>query len=125
MKQQNGIIYTNNKCIGCNRCIMSCPVPGANKSVCEDGKNVIVVDSDKCIGCGNCIRECRHEAREYRDDTEWFVKALGNEDLSVIIDPSIFLLYPDFAGKFINFLLPVFQRFTMPASVRIYPSGLT
>ncbi|MCR4625011.1 MAG: EAL domain-containing protein [Lachnospiraceae bacterium] len=105
MKQQNGIIYTNNKCIGCNRCIMSCPVPGANKSVVEDGKNKIIVDHDKCIGCGNCIRECRHEAREYRDDTEWFVEALGNENLSVILDPAIFLLYPDFAGKFINFLL--------------------
>ena len=53
-KRQTGIIYTNGNCIGCNRCIMSCPVPGANKSVSKDGKNIIVVDPEKCIHCGNC-----------------------------------------------------------------------
>ena len=102
---QNGIIYTNDNCIGCNRCIMSCPVPGANKSVSRAGKNIIVVDTNKCISCGNCIRECRHNAREFRDDTKRFISDLGTEKISVILDPSIFVLYPNIAGKVINFLL--------------------
>ena len=104
-KQRHGLIFTNDKCIGCNRCIMVCPVPGANKSVVKDGKNRIIVDPVKCIHCGNCIRECRHEARDFDDDTEAFINDLGNEKISVILSPSFFLLYPKTYGKIVNFLL--------------------
>lgn len=104
-KQNNGLIYTNDNCIGCNRCIMVCPVPGANKSVSADGLNRIVVDPSKCIHCGNCIKECRHDARDFIDDTESFIKDLGNKKISIILAPSFFLLYPDTSGKIINFLL--------------------
>ncbi len=104
-RQNNGIVYTNDNCIGCNRCIMACPVPGANKSVFKDGKNVIVVDPEKCIHCGNCIRECRHNAREFQDDTLKFLNDLGKEQISVLLAPSFFLLYPDTCGRIINFLL--------------------
>ena len=104
-KQKNGLVYTNEKCIGCNRCIMVCPVPGANRSVSQDGKNRIVVDPSKCIHCGNCIRECRHNARDYVDDIEEFINDLGNENISVIFSPSFFMLYPKTGGRIINFLL--------------------
>ena len=104
-KQQTGIVYTNDNCIGCNRCIMSCPVPGANKSVSKDGKNIIVVDPEKCIHCGNCLNECRHNAREYLDDTAEFLKDLGKKKISLLLAPSFFLLYPDNYGKIINYLI--------------------
>ena len=104
-KHQTGLIYTNDNCIGCNRCIMSCPVPGANKSVSKDGKNIIVVDPEKCIHCGNCLNECRHHAREYLDDTSEFLKDLGKKKITLLLAPSFFLLYPDSAGKIINYLI--------------------
>lgn len=58
-----GLIFTNDNCIGCNRCIYSCPVLGANISKINNGKNRIYVDPDKCIHCGKCIETCRHGAR--------------------------------------------------------------
>ena len=105
MRRKRGLVYTNDKCIGCNRCIMTCPISGANKSVSKDGRNLIVVDPEKCIHCGTCIRECRHGAREYLDDTVQFLKDLGNEKISLLLSPSFFMLYPDKAGKIINFFL--------------------
>ena len=39
-----GLVYTNESCTGCNRCISVCSVLGANYSLMEDGKNVIHVD---------------------------------------------------------------------------------
>ena len=104
-KRHKGIVFTNDNCIGCNRCIMSCPIPGANKSVSKNGKNLIIVDQDKCIQCGNCIKACRHDAREYIDDTEEFLKDLGKENISILLSPSFFILYPDTCGRIINFFL--------------------
>ena len=64
-----------------------------------------MVDPEKCIHCGNCIRECRHNAREFQDDTLKFLDDLGKEQISVLLAPSFFLLYPDTCGRIINFLL--------------------
>lgn len=47
-----GFVYTNENCIGCNKCISVCPVITANRAVEKDGSTVIEVDGDKCIGCG-------------------------------------------------------------------------
>ena len=33
-----GYVYTNENCIGCNRCISVCPVLTANQAVVVDGK---------------------------------------------------------------------------------------
>ena len=33
---KKGLVYTNDKCVGCNKCIRSCPVLTAN--VAEDAK---------------------------------------------------------------------------------------
>ena len=35
---QNGLVFTNEKCIGCNKCISACPVITANKAMESDGK---------------------------------------------------------------------------------------
>ena len=56
-EKQEGLVFTNEKCIGCNKCISVCPVITANKAVDEDGKQIIQVDGDKCISCGACFDE--------------------------------------------------------------------
>ena len=41
MKLNEGLIYANDNCIGCNHCISGCPVLGANISVTEGETNRI------------------------------------------------------------------------------------
>lgn len=105
-KKQTGIIFTNDNCIGCNKCIMTCPIPGANRSVNEKGqKNRIIVDDSKCIHCGECLRSCQHDAREYIDDTEAFLRDIETESITMIMSPSFYVIYKEQAGQIINYLL--------------------
>jgi iron only hydrogenase large subunit-like protein len=90
------LVKTNDNCIGCNRCISTCPAPGANIAQEVDGKNRIVVDNEKCIACGSCVEACVHGAREYEDDTERFI-----EDLKKGTKISL-LLAPAFKADYIN-----------------------
>lgn len=100
-----GVVYTNDNCIGCNKCISVCPVLGANVSTNEKGIHRIVVDGDKCIQCGNCIRSCQHAARFYRDDTALFLNDLRNgESVSLVIAPSFFASYKSIWGRVISYL---------------------
>ena len=70
-----GLIRTNENCVGCNKCISVCSCKGATiADKTEDGKNVIHVDGSKCVACGACFDACEHNAREYVDDTEAFLK---------------------------------------------------
>ena len=46
------IVYTNDKCIGCNKCIKVCSAVGACISVEENGKARIDVDGNRCVACG-------------------------------------------------------------------------
>ena len=105
MRDKNqGIIYTNDNCIGCNKCLNGCPIPGANRAEVVNGKTRIVVDGNRCIRCGKCLSTCAHNAREYIDDTIAFLEDIEKEDISIVIAPSFFLLYPKRAGKVINYL---------------------
>ncbi len=94
---QKGLIFTNEKCIGCNKCISVCPVITANKAVkTEEGLQRIEVDGDKCIACGACFDACEHNAREFVDDTEEFFAALSKgEKLSVLWAPAFAANYPN------------------------------
>lgn len=88
----------NNKCVGCNACIRTCPVLEANEAVMsEDGTHTVIrVNKDKCISCGECIKSCAHGARTYIDDTERFFKAVkGKADIAVIVDPAFRITEPD------------------------------
>ena len=67
-----GLIFTNEKCVGCNRCISVCPVITANRSTVENGRQRIDVNPTQCIVCGSCFDACEHQARSYEDDTERF-----------------------------------------------------
>lgn len=105
MGVNQGLIFTNDSCIGCNRCIAECPVLGANHSVVENGVNRIYVDDDKCIHCGKCLSVCSHGAREYRDDTQTFLQELKNgEKISLIVAPSFFDEYGNQAVQLLGYL---------------------
>lgn len=100
-----GIVYSDEKCIGCNKCIAACSVLGANCAVIQNGQNRVVVDSRKCVICGSCVSVCPQKARTYRDDSEsFFTGAAQSQNISVIIDQSFFVLYKDRACSVLGWL---------------------
>lgn len=104
-RYNNGIIYTNDNCIGCNKCITNCSLMGANISIVRNGKARMEIDSRKCNDCGRCINICTHHARDYRDDTERFFEDLKKgEKISVILEPSFYAVYKDKAAGIIGCL---------------------
>ena len=95
------IIGTTDACVGCNKCIRTCPTLLANNA--ESGR--IIVNKDACIGCGHCIKACFHEAREYYDDTNNFLDDLRRgSDISVIIAPAFIINYPKQYKKVLGYL---------------------
>lgn len=91
----NLLVYTNENCIGCNKCISVCPVLTANKAVEENGQSRINVDSSACIACGACIDACEHDARSFHDDTERFFEDLKKgEKISLLLAPAFLANYP-------------------------------
>lgn len=101
----NGLIFTSENCIGCNKCIKGCPVLGSNIAIRDDDCSHIIVDGSKCIHCGNCLKNCEHDARYFRDDMDALISALKNgESIDLMIAPSFFLSYEDNAGNLLGFL---------------------
>ncbi len=89
------LVYTNELCIGCNKCIRACSCFGACIAVEEEGNPRINVDPEKCIACGACIDACEHNAREFNDDTERFFEDLKKgERISILIAPAFKANYP-------------------------------
>ena len=95
------LVHTNDKCIGCNKCINVCPAMGACSFVDIDGeKKHIVVNGNYCVSCGACIDACVHKAREFNDDTERFFNDLrSGEKISLLIAPAFLANYPNEYGK--------------------------
>ena len=90
------LVYTNDKCIGCNKCIRVCSCEGANVTT-EDtnGNTRIDVDGSRCVACGACFDVCEHGARQYHDDTERFFQDLkAGEKISLLIAPAFKANYP-------------------------------
>ncbi|MBO5552439.1 MAG: response regulator [Lachnospiraceae bacterium] len=95
-EKEQSIVYTNDNCIGCNRCINVCSAIGACVSVEIDGKARIHVDGSRCVACGSCIDVCVHNAREYSDDTEaFFDDLMKGEPVSLLVAPSFKANFPD------------------------------
>lgn len=89
------LVYTNDNCVGCNKCISACPVLTANRAVEKGGKNRIEVDGSQCISCGACFDVCAHDARSYHDDTERFFEDLKKgEKISLLVAPAFLANYP-------------------------------
>lgn len=104
-KLNTGLVYTNEKCIGCNHCIAACPVFEANYSLKQDGRDLIYVNGETCIHCGACIDACHHHARDFRDDTEQFFADLGKgESISLLVAPAFIANYPREYGKALGYL---------------------
>ena len=94
--EKKSIVYTNEKCQGCNRCISVCPVITANYSVKEGERQRIEVQGDNCINCGACFDVCGHQARSFYDDTEQFFADLQRgEQISILLAPAFLANYPN------------------------------
>ncbi len=90
-----GLVFTNENCIGCNKCISVCSCIGACVSKQEGDKKRIDVDEARCIACGACFDVCEHQAREFRDDVEQFFADLKKDErISVLIAPAFKANYP-------------------------------
>jgi len=91
------IVTIEEKCKGCNKCIYSCPVEGANISYLLNGESRTRVDDTKCIMCGKCIEVCGHNARDYNDDTEKFISDLeAGTKITVIAAPAFKSNFPEY-----------------------------
>ncbi len=102
---KKSIIYTNENCIGCNKCIKACSAIGACISKEENGRSRIVVDGKKCVACGSCIDVCEHNAREYTDDTDRFFKDLkAGKKISLLLAPAFKANYPDTCERILGYL---------------------
>lgn len=96
MGNGTSVVFTNDNCIGCNKCISACASVGACVSVDENGKNKVVVDGSKCVACGACFDACEHHAREFQDDTESFFEDLKKgEKISLLLAPAFKANYPN------------------------------
>lgn len=95
-KEVKPLVYTNESCIGCNKCISVCPVITANQAVKTGDKSRIEVNPEVCISCGACFDACEHKARSYYDDTESFFDALKRgEKISLLVAPAFPANYPE------------------------------
>lgn len=94
VKSMDSLVYSNEKCVGCNKCITACPVLTANQVVHSNGENRISVEGEHCIACGSCIDACGHSAREYTDDTQRFFEDLKRgEHISLLLAPAFQVNY--------------------------------
>lgn len=117
-RYNDGMIYTNDKCVGCNRCVHICPTLGANVSTRQNGKISIDVSDLNCIHCGRCVPECIHGARQIKDDTEEFLESLKNgEDVSILVDPAFYLPFGDDAEKIFGYLKSIGVKGIYDASI--------
>ena len=95
------MVFTNEKCVGCNKCIRSCPVLTANVA----DKETINVDEEMCIQCGACFDSCMHDARDFDDDTAKFLSDLKKgKKFSVIVAPAFIANYPKEYKKVYGYL---------------------
>ena len=92
------VIFTDeSKCVGCNKCILECPVINANVSSIKNGISKTQIDSSKCIMCGRCLDVCGHNARDYHDDTDRFFEDLASGvKINIIAAPAIKTNFPEY-----------------------------
>ena len=95
---EKGLVYTNDQCIGCNKCIRTCSCIGACVSTepDENGNSRIMVNGSLCVSCGACFDICEHNARDFIDDTERFFDDLkAGKKISLLVAPSFPANYPE------------------------------
>ena len=104
-KLNDGLVFTNDKCIGCSKCIAVCANKGANNTVTEGMNTRVLVSPDRCTNCGICVKACTHHAREYKDDTDAFFAALdAGEEISLLVSPSFYDIFSEEANGILGYL---------------------
>ncbi len=102
---EQSIIFTNEKCMGCNKCISACPALLANRAEMDSDVSKIAVDQEACVQCGSCFDSCGHDARDYNDDTEAFFRSLEKgKKISLIVAPAFLANYPREYGRILGYL---------------------
>ena len=118
MRYNNGIIYTDEGCVGCNKCVHTCPTIGANVSTRISNKICSVVSDKDCIHCGRCVTDCAHKARHFKDDTEEVLKALSEgEEIYALIDPTVYLAFCDNYANVFGYLMSLGIKGILDGSV--------
>ena len=113
-----GLIFTNDKCISCNKCVRICSSFGASISYNRPNKNSIKIDSSRCINCGACIDICEKNARDYIDDTNIFFNDLkNNEEISLLVAPSFMAKYKNQYKKILSALKHLGVKKIYPVSL--------
>ena len=98
-----GLIYTNDNCISCNKCVRVCTSPGASYVQTDGTSSVVHINADRCISCGACFALCDHDAREYLDDTEAFFRDLEKgEPITLLVAPAFRAAYPEEYGAILG-----------------------
>lgn len=99
----SGLIFTNEHCISCNKCVRVCTSPGASYVQSDSGSSVVQINPERCISCGACFATCEHNARDYLDDTDEFFRDLQRgEPISLLVAPSFRASYPDEYGAILG-----------------------
>ena len=115
---EKGLVFTNDNCIGCNKCVRICCSFGASVSHTNPSHNSICINSDRCINCGACIDVCTHEARDYYDDTEQLFEDLRNgESVSLVIAPAFEAKYPKEFKKILGILKTLGVKRILPVAL--------
>ncbi len=86
------------KCTNCHICIMVCPI-----KYCFKDENTVSINDNLCIGCGRCYNACPHGAIDIVDDFQNFMDAVHKgKKITVIISPSIIILFNDLYKNFLT-----------------------
>ncbi len=113
-----GLIYTNDNCIGCNKCVRICSSFGASISKSGPNKSSIRINGERCIVCGACVDVCAHGARQYVDDTERFFQDLNaGQAISVLVAPAFVAKYPNNYRSILGALRRMGVRRVIPVSL--------
>lgn len=101
----NGLIFTNENCISCNKCVRVCTSPGASYVRTDGTSSAVFINAERCISCGACFALCDHNARDYRDDTEAFFRDLAQgEPITLLVAPAFRASYPEEYGSILGSL---------------------
>lgn len=100
---KKGLIFTNDNCISCNKCVRVCTSPGASYVQTDESSTVVHINEDRCISCGACFTLCEHNARGYHDDTKEFFEDLNRgESITLLLAPSFKASYPKEYGTILG-----------------------
>ena len=93
--EKKGLIFTNDNCISCNKCVRVCTSPGASFVHTDGISTVVQINEERCISCGACFALCEHNARDYHDDTiDFFEDLKRGEDITLLLAPAFKASYP-------------------------------